>query len=107
MVRFTGEYQLEYENGHSYYTFIPEKLSNLRLAPFDEETHSLLINAHRLLGILEGKIRTIPHLDRYSSFLLYYEAVLSCQMDDLDISMLDIWDAYSKTKREFQRLKRI
>ena len=91
-----GSYLLEYENGFSYYTFVPEHLANLRLDSFDEETYSLLINAHRQLGIFEGRIRTISHLDQYASLLSHYEAVLSCKMAGIDISMVDLWDTYSK-----------
>ena len=45
-----GSYLLEYENGLSYYTFVPEQLSDLRVDSFDEETCSHLENAHRLYG---------------------------------------------------------
>ena len=99
MISSIGSYLLEYENGHSYYTFVPEQLTNLRLGPFDEETGSLLINAHRQLGILEGRIRTIYNLNQYGSLLSRYEAVLSCQMTGIDISLTDLWDIYTKNTK--------
>ena len=93
---FTGQYYLEYENGRSFYTFYPRALSDLQLNAFDEETISLLITAHRQIGILEGRIRSIADIETYCTLLMYYEAVHSCQMAGIDISMFDAWDAYSK-----------
>ena len=96
MIQFTGSYELEYENGCGYYTFTPRPLSDFQIAPINEEIYSLLVTAHRKLGILEGQIRTMPNLDQYSALLFRYEAVLSCQMSGIYVSMFDLWDVYSK-----------
>jgi len=105
MAQFTGSYYLEYENRSSYYTFTPRTLSDLRIDDSDDETNSLLTAAHRQLGILEGIIRTSTSIERFSSLLYRYEAVLSCQLANINISMFDLWDTYSKNEPGISAVK--
>ena len=70
----------------------------------DEELTLLLINAHRSLGILEGLIRIMPALPKYSALLSLFEAVQACQMEKTDIALFSLWDNDPKSSEDISKV---
>lgn len=60
---------------------------------------TLLLQAHRLLGIIEGMSRHIPDVDTYINMLLKKEAHLSCQIDGINAPFYDVLDSSSEKSK--------
>jgi Fic family protein len=91
----SGSYEPQMSKEHKgalYYTFTPKLLCNLNnsFIATDNELMMLLSQAHRLLGILEGMSQYIPDIGTYTNMLMKKEALLSCQIDRIDITFYDI-----------------
>ena len=90
-----GKYELQTPDQYSqsnYYIFTPTLLCSKSLINIDDEMALLLAKAHRLLGILEGMSGFIPTIDVIESMLIKKEALLSCQIDGIDVPFDNIFD---------------
>ncbi|MDK2905989.1 MAG: hypothetical protein PWQ67_339 [Clostridia bacterium] len=91
----SGRYELHIPDHYSqsnYYTFLPTLLCGKNFVNIDDELALLLSKAHRLLGILEGMSGFIENIDVIESMLIKKEALLSCKIDGIDVSLDDILD---------------
>lgn len=100
----SGSYELQVTGKYdqrSYYTFTPEPLCSLKDddLPMDEQLRVLLLQVHRLLGIIEGMSKYIPDIDIFISMLMKKEAHLSCQIDGINAPFYDILDSYSEKSK--------
>ena len=79
-----GSYILRYSNDflNSYYTFTPHPLCRDVELRTDGEMISLLANAHRQLGLLEGACRYAGTMESINRLLLLKEAAASYRIDD-------------------------
>lgn len=76
---------------HDYYTFSPTPICDISII-LDDELCSLLSNAQRMLGLLEGSCRHINCIENINMLLLKKEAVSSCTIDDEEnFSYLDLF----------------
>lgn len=96
----SGSYELQVSRKYdkrSYYTFTPKPLCSFTdsVLPMDEQMIMLLLQAHRLLGIIEGMSRHMLDVDTYINMLIKKEAHLSCQIDGIKTPFYDILDVYS------------
>jgi Fic family protein len=83
-----------------YYTFIPRSLCRDIEFKIDSEPLSLLANAHRQLGLLEGVCRNISNMDNITRLFLIKEAVSSYSMDDeLRFKYPELFGIFSDKKR--------
>lgn len=80
-------------NGLLYWSFYPNKLEYMADSfKMDIELTHMLIQAHRLLGILEGTVRNLPNIEPFLHISFLNEARNSCAFDgiraDLDSIMI-------------------
>jgi len=76
---------------HDYYTFSPTPICEINIK-MDDELCSLLSNAHRLLGLLEGSCRHISNIKSINDLILVKESATSCMIDDtVKFSYLDLF----------------
>jgi len=84
MLRDTGQYEKITREGKkpfSFYTFTPQPLVGNDFYVIDDELSSLLINAHRELGILEGAFRHLPDCEAIRNIMVARECYFSRQID--------------------------
>lgn len=97
MAVYTGEYYEHAVGGISkavYYTFTPRSLMADGLFTPDEELYSLLIVAHRALGILEGMITNIPNRSVLLESAQLLECYYSKEIDYPGNSLHSVVEAY-------------
>src|SRR5665647_1142064 len=104
MFTHSGYYELQVSGKYdqrSYYTFTPKPLCSLTdsVLPMDEQMITLLLQAHRLLGIIEGMSRHMPDVDTYINMLMKKEMHLSCQIDGINAPFYDILDSSSQKSK--------
>jgi len=76
---------------YDYYTFSPTPICEISIK-FDDELCSLLSNAQRLLGLLEGSCRHISGIENINTLIMKKEASTSCIIDDtIKFSYLDLF----------------
>lgn len=76
---------------HGYYTFTPNRFSGGKhFFAIDDELLTMLINAHRQLGILQGMSRLLPNVEAIENLFLYKESMLSCHIDQIAASSANI-----------------
>ena len=92
-LRVTGRY-ISQPTG--YRAFIPEPLSNAPDINIDAELQTLLSNADRALGRLDGSIQTLPNPDLFVFMYVRKEAVLSSQIEGTQASINDVLEAEAK-----------
>ena len=68
-----------------HWTFIPSEISGFNIQ-MDREATELLVRAHRSLGILEGMVECIPHVERFLEMMACHDACRSCQIDRIAVS---------------------
>ena len=84
MLRDTGQYEKTTREGKipfSFYTFTPRPLMGNDFFVIDDELSSLLVNAHRELGILEGAFRHLPDCEAIRNIMVARECYFSRQID--------------------------
>ena len=96
----SGRFRWMTEAKQSYYTFIPNSLSNGLEIEIDDELANILSVANRLLGQLEGMASLLPDIDAIELIFLRKEALLSCQIDEINAPFYDIVDTSKKEKRK-------
>jgi Fic family protein len=79
-----------------YRAFIPNPLPPDPPIRLDEKLQSLLSQADRALGRLDGSIQTLPHPDLFVSMYIRKEAVLSSQIEGTQSSLQDVLAAEAK-----------
>lgn len=75
--------------GEGYCTFIPAPLLDIKMK-MDAELATLLSNAHRLLGQLEGVSSFLPNANAVNTIMLQRETQLSCQIDGIVVPFYNI-----------------
>jgi|GEM_PF-4900594 len=87
----------------SYYFKDNLKISNENIAldyrrEIDEEFYSLLSEANRLIGKLDGICRFVSHVEFYEKILLIQEACASCGLENKAVHFYDFFDKTANTK---------
>ena len=79
-----GYYSLSFSDDclESFYTFTPHPLCRDIALRVDDEILSLLANAHRQLGLLEGSCRNINDIEHINRLFLIKETTASYSIDD-------------------------
>jgi Fic family protein len=93
---YTGEYFEHPTDGASrgiYYSFLPKHLVDGSFYTADEELFSLLIEAHRALGILEGMVVNMPDSDVLLESAALKECHYSRLIDYPDVSMYSLLES--------------
>lgn len=93
MQRTTGTYIRQMEG---YAAFIPENLPPIPPIVFDDELQTLLSDADRALGRLDGSIEALPNADLFVFMYVRKEAVLSSQIEGTQASLSDILEVEAK-----------
>ena len=91
-------------DGLSYFTFVPQPLSDELDIEVDAELSNLLATANRLLGQLEGMSALLPNITAIESVFTHKEAFLSCKIDMIEVPLYSVFDA---TKKEQIKLRSI
>lgn len=84
MIPYTGDYIEHIDDNKSnskYYTFTPRPLIYGDMYKMDDELSSLLIEAHRNIGFLEGLFKYAPNKDAFSELMLLKECAYSLMID--------------------------
>jgi Fic family protein len=79
-----------------YRAFIPAGLPPNPPVVIDSELQTLLSDADRALGRLDGSIQTLPHPDLFVAMYIRKEAVLSSQIEGTQSSLQDVLRAEAK-----------
>ena len=75
---------LPYKSKMQHYQFVPTDLCTImQYLKVDDELSAMLIHAHRVLGILEGISRYMPHMDAFENMIVLNEACKSCSIDNI------------------------
>lgn len=103
MRRISGEFYqiLNKENGRKYWSFFPNKLTSI-VSDFkmDVELVHLLTRTHRLLGILEGTVRSQPDIESFLRLGLFYEAQKSCAIDGIRADIEGLFLPLKRTEED-------
>ncbi len=103
MRRISGEFYqiLNKENGRKYWSFFPNKLTSI-VSDFkmDVELVHLLTRTHRLLGILEGTVRSQPDIESFLRLGLFYEAQKSCAIDGIKADIEGLFLPLKRTEED-------
>ena len=83
--------------GTGYKSFVPNKLPPNPPISFDQEIISLLSQADRKLGRLDGVTQTLPNPSLFVAMYVQKEAVLSSQIEGTQASLSDILDYEGQT----------
>ena len=88
---------------HSFYTFCPAPLCDMGNLKTDDDMVSLLAEAQRQLGLLEGSYKHIANAENIICLLKLKEAVMSCKIDDetriSDLDLLGLTNSKRHTER--------
>ncbi len=82
-----------------FYAFIPNKLPPDPPIVIDEDMWSLLSQADRALGRLDGTTETLPNPDLFVLMYVRKEAVLSSQIEGTQASLMDVLEYEAKALR--------
>ncbi|MDO5717049.1 MAG: Fic/DOC family N-terminal domain-containing protein [Tissierellia bacterium] len=87
-----GYYHRNLEGDLAYLSFCPAKLPLHPGISLDYEWTNLLIEAHKVLSVLDEKSKNIPSMDMFISMYVQKEALLSSQMEGTQATLEDIFD---------------
>lgn len=90
----SGDYKANLTGELQYKSFLPAPLPPEPPLNLDEEAVSLLSQASRTMGILEGVSRQIPDIDLFVSMYVRKEALLSSQIEGTQATLDDILDPH-------------
>ena len=76
----------------AYFSFYPSKLPPNPHIDVDSEIIDKLINAHRVLAILDDRATNIPNIDLFISMYVQKEALLSSQIEGTQATLEDIFN---------------
>lgn len=103
MGSISGEFYqvISRESGRKYWSFFPKELACM-VSHFktDIELTNLLIRTHRLLGILEGTVRSLPDILPFLHIGLYCEAQKSCAIDGIEANIEGMLLPLRQTKED-------
>lgn len=77
------------ERNRGYWTFLPTELNLLDIR-IDQDITDLLVQAHRVLGILEGMTKYIPNVEHFLEMMIFSDAYYSCRIDNIAVHYRDI-----------------
>ena len=111
MFPYTGEFRKKIiQDGRSHYrstSFVPRPLMKGGFFDMDEELATLLIEAHRLLGILDGMIKYMPNCQAIRDLMIIKECYYSRKIDYNEPSLLDVMASLNADKEEFKYIAHI
>ena len=76
----------------AYFSFYPSKLPPNPPIDVDSEIIDKLINAHKVLAILDDRATNIPNIDLFISMYVQKEAILSSQIEGTQATLEDIFN---------------
>ena len=76
----------------AYFSFYPSKLPPNPPIDVDSEIIDKLINAHKVLAILDDRATNIPNIDLFISMYVQKEALLSSQIEGTQATLEDIFN---------------
>ena len=76
----------------AYFSFYPSKLPPNPHIDVDSEIIDKLINAHKVLAILDDRATNIPNIDLFISMYVQKEALLSSQIEGTQATLEDIFN---------------
>jgi Fic family protein len=92
----SGKYHKIIKGNTSYYTFIPNPLTEGLEIEVDVEMATLMLIANRLLGQLEGMSAFLPNVEAIESVFVSKEAHQSCSIDGINESLYCLLNASEK-----------
>lgn len=87
-----GWYRRNLSGEAEYKSFVPNPLPPNPVIEKDDELISLLIKAHRQLGMLEGLSSNIPDVDLFMAMYVRKEALMSSQIEGTQATLEDVLD---------------
>lgn len=93
MQRTSGHCQLQ---GEGYKAFIPDALPPEPPIHIDDEMQTLLSDADRALGRLDGSIESLPNAELFVFMYVRKEAVLSSQIEGTQATLTDVLEVEAK-----------
>lgn len=87
-----GIYKSNLKGEAEYKSFVPKPLPPEPNIEMDEELISLLVKAHRQLGILEGLSSNIPDVNLFMAMYVRKEALMSSQIEGTQATLEDVLD---------------
>ncbi len=75
-----------------YYSFRPSPLPPEPLLDIDKELNNLIIDAHKMLAILDDRAEKIPDMNLFISMYVKKEALLSSQIEGTQATLEDIFE---------------
>lgn len=87
-----GKYVKQLSGDMGYYSFSPAKLPPNPEIEIDDEMLSLLVEAHRVLAVLDDRGENIPNMELFISTYVQKEALLSSQIEGTQATLEDIFD---------------
>lgn len=75
-----------------YYSFRPSPLPPEPAIAIDNELNNLIINAHKMLAILDDRAEKIPDMNLFISMYVKKEALLSSQIEGTQATLEDIFE---------------
>jgi Fic family protein len=107
LIRFkrSGKHRQAVKGNLSYYTFIPNPLSENLEVEMDAELANLMSVANRLLGQLQGMSGFTPNVAAIEHIFLCKEALLSCQIDGINEFLYHFLDASEKNRTKAQSIR--
>ena len=85
-----GKYQRNLSGELEYESFIPNPLPPSPSLVYDDELNSLLSQASRCLGMLEGVASQIPDIDLFMAMYVRKEALMSSQIEGTQATLEDV-----------------
>ena len=76
----------------AYYTFVPSQLPPEPPIQLNNEDIELLVEAHKVLAILDDRTANIPDMDLFISMNVRKEALLSSQIEGTQATLEDIFN---------------
>ena len=88
----SGVWQKNLSGAMEYESFAPSFLPPSPPIELDEQTHALLITAHKRLALLDGLSSRIPNVNLFISMYVRKEALMSSQIEGTQATLEDILD---------------
>lgn len=87
-----GSYRSNLSGDAAYKSFVPKPLPPEPDIEKDDELISLLVKAHRQLGILEGLSSNVPDINLFMAMYVRKEALMSSQIEGTQATLEDVLD---------------
>lgn len=102
MRTISGEFYRSLDvNGFLRWSFYPDKLESMaECFKMDIELTHMLIQAHHLLGVLEGAVRNLPNIEPFLHIIFLNEARNSCAFDGIRQICRASWSFLNRQMRE-------